>query len=523
VIVELAIDNPVPNAIAGPSVDFTAIMPVLIVLGAACVGVLVEALVRQRLRYAIQVVLTIAAILAAGAWTIAYGVDKHYAVTLAGSIAVDAATYVMWGVLLALSLVSVLLMADRVAEPGGAFVPQAASATVVRRRIATATIAPMQTEVFPLALFAVSGMLVFPAAADLITLFVGLEVLSLPLYLMCGLARRRRLLSQESAVKYFLLGAFASAILLYGMALLYGYSGSLRFADIALATEAGGRNSLLLLGGMGLLVVGLLFKGSVGPFHTWTPDVYQGAPTPVTAFMASCTKVAAFAAMVRIFTTAFAPSVWDWKGTLWGVAIASMLIGAVMGIPQTDIKRMLAYSSVAHAGFLLLGVISLSDDGRSSTFFYLLTYGFATVGALAVVMLVRNADGESTQVSTWAGLAKRSPLLAGLMTLFLLSFAGIPLTSGFIGKLTVFSAAMEAGMGPLVVIAMVATAITAFFYLKIVVLMYFAEPAAGGVSVTRPSPLVLTVVVACGLVTFGLGVYPSFAIDVLSVNVPLLS
>ncbi|MEP6981294.1 MAG: NADH-quinone oxidoreductase subunit NuoN [Nakamurella sp.] len=506
-----------------PSIAYGAITPILIVLGGACLGVLVEALLKARQRYAAQVTLTVVTIVAAGVWTVVQGAGGHYAVTLGGALSIDQATYPMWGVLLALALVSVLLMADTRAEPGGAFVAQASSLATVRERARTGVIAPMQTEVFPLALFAVGGMMVFPASADLVTLFVGLEVLSLPLYLMCGLARRRRLISQEAAVKYFLLGAFASAILLYGIALLYGYAGSLRYADIALATQAGGRTDALLFGGLALLLVGLLFKGSVGPFHTWTPDVYQGAPTPVTAFMAACTKVAAFAAMARVLYSAFGPSVWEWKGTLWGVAIASMLIGAILGITQTDIKRMLAYSSVAHAGFLLLGVMALTSDGITGTLFYLLTYGFATIGALALVMLVRNADGEATQVSQWAGLARRAPWAAGLMTLFLLSFAGIPLTSGFIGKLTVFSAAMEQGMGPLVVVAMVATAITAFFYLKIVVLMFFSEPRDGGPAVTRPSPFILAVVVVCGLVTLGLGLYPSVGLDVLAVQVPLLS
>ncbi len=514
---------PLPNSITAPSIDYAGILPVLIILGAACVGVLLEALLPAHRRYAAQLALTVGAIVAAGVWTVIQGAQKHYALTLAGSLSIDQATYVMWGVLLALALAAVMLMADRVAEPGGAFAAQAASAATVRARARSATITPMQTEVFPLTLFAVGGMLVFPASADLITLFVGLEVLSLPLYLMCGLARRRRLISQEAAVKYFLLGAFASAILLYGMALLYGYAGSLRYRDIALVTQASGRSDVLLLGGLALLVVGLLFKGSVGPFHTWTPDVYQGAPTPVTAFMAACTKVAAFAAMVRIFYSAFGPSEWDWKGTLWGVAIASMLIGAILGMTQTDIKRMLAYSSVAHAGFLLLGVLTLSSEGMTGTFFYLLTYGFATIGALGLVMLVRNADGEVTSVTEWAGLARKSPALAALMTLFLLSFAGIPLTSGFIGKLTVFSAAMREGMGPLVVVAMIATAITAFFYLRIVVLMFFAAPRDGGPSVIVPSYLTLAVVAVCGVVTLGLGLYPSAMLDILAVQVPLLS
>ncbi|RIJ76118.1 NADH-quinone oxidoreductase subunit NuoN [Nakamurella silvestris] len=520
------------ETIVAPSVDFVAIMPVLILLGAAVISVVVEAAAGRKARYPLQVGLSAVAILGAGAWTVVAGSKSHFAVTLAGAISVDQATYVMWGILLALALVSVLLMADRVSEPGGAFVAQAAARIgSARDRTAALTATPMQTEVFPLTLFAISGMMVFPAASDMITLFIALEVLSLPLYLMCGLARRRRLISQEAAVKYFLLGAFASAILLYGIALLYGYAGSLRFADIAAVSQAGGRNDLLLLIGMALLVVGLLFKGSVGPFHSWTPDVYQGAPTPVTAFMASCTKVAAFAAMLRIFMVAFEPTSWSWRGVMWAVAIASMLIGAIIGITQTDLKRVLAYSSVAHAGFLLLGVISLSEKGVSSTLFYLLTYGFATIGAFALLTLVRSGEGEAPHLSAWAGMAKKSPVLAGIMTLFLLSFAGIPLTSGFIGKLTIFTAATESGMAPLVVVAMVATAITAFFYLRVVVLMYFAAPVpvTGGVddsetvAVALPGAFTMIVIAVCAAVTLLLGLLPSAVIDLLTVHFPLLS
>ena len=391
---------------------------------------------------------------------------------------VDAATYVMWGVLLVLALPSVLLMADRVSEPGGSFVTQAAAKVgSARDRVATRVAAPMQTEVFPLALFAIGGMMVFPAATDTITLFVALEVLSLPLYLLCGLARRRRLISQEAAVKYFLLGAFTSAIFVYGLALLYGYSG--------------------------LHLVRLDRRAGTGPVTaatcccwaasrwSWSaccsrppsdrstcgrPDVYQGAPTPVTAFMASCTKVAAFAAMLRVCQVALEPMSWTWQPVLGVIAGASMVIGSVIGITQTDMKRMLAYSSVAHAGFILLGVLAMSESGASATMFYLLTYGMATIGAFAILTVVRKGDGEASHVSDWAGLAKRSPVLAASMSLFLLSFAGIPLTAGFIGKLSVFTAAMESGFGALVVLAMVATAVTAFFYLRIVVVMYFSDP-----------------------------------------------
>ncbi len=536
-----AVAGPVLGAVTGPAaappvtpipapvVDLVAVLPVLIVLGAACLAVVFEAALPRGQRFGAQVVLAIGAILAAGITTVVLGVNGHDVVTFAGAISVDSATYVMWGSLLALSLVAVPLMADRVAEPGGAFVAQAAAIIGSGRdRRAAAVATPMQTEVFPLALFAVGGMLVFPAASDLLTLFVALEVLSLPLYLMCGLARRRRLISQEAAVKYFLIGAFTSAILLYGIALLYGYAGSVRFSDIAATAAGAGGSEVLLLAGIGLLVVGLLFKGSVGPFHLWTPDVYQGAPTPVTAFMGACTKFAAFAAMLRVLQVALGPMSWSWQPVLMAVAVLSMAIGAFFGVVQTDLKRMLAYSSVAHAGFLLLGVMSISERGMTGTLFYLLTYGFATIGGFAVLTLVRRGGAEAPQLSDWAGIAKRSPALAAVMTIFLLSFAGIPLTSGFIGKVVVFTAAMDAGMGPLVVVAMIATVVTAFFYLRVIVMMYFADPkpAPAGTDtpvVVMPGVVTLVVVGVCALLTVLLGVVPQPVLDVMAVHFPLLS
>jgi NADH-quinone oxidoreductase subunit N len=344
-------------------------------------------------------------------------------------------------------------------------------------------------------------------------MFIALEVLSLPLYLMCGLARRRRLLSQEAAVKYFLLGAFASAFFLYGVALLYGFAGSVKLSDIASATTANDRSDTLLYAGFGLLVVGLLFKASVGPFHAWTPDVYQGAPTPVTAFMAACTKVAAFGGILRVLYGAFERSSWEWNGVLWGVAIASMVIGAVLGLTQTDVKRMIAYSSVAHAGFLLIGVISLNDEGLSGTMFYLMAYGFTTIAAFGIVSLVRNGDGEATHLSQWAGLAKRSPVVAGVFTFLLLALAGLPLTSGFVGKFVVFAAAVQAEMVPLVVIALVASAVAAFFYLRVIVLMYFSEPAADGPTVSVPGAFTTVAITLGAAITLVLGVFPSFALD----------
>src|SRR5581483_10124991 len=217
----------------------------------------------------------------------------------------------------------------------------------------------VQTEIFPLLLFAVSGMLIFPIANNLLLMFVALEVLSLPLYLMAGLSRRRRLLSQEASLKYFLLGAFASAFFLYGLALLYGYANTVDLAGIFTAQKTSTKSDVLLYGGLALLLVGLLFKASVAPFQFWTPDVYSGAATPVVAFMASCTKVAAFGALLRVLYVGFAGTRWDWSPLIWAVAIASMVVGAVFRITQTDLKRILAYSSIAHAGFILVALVAV--------------------------------------------------------------------------------------------------------------------------------------------------------------------
>ncbi|HWR48627.1 MAG TPA: NADH-quinone oxidoreductase subunit NuoN [Pseudonocardiaceae bacterium] len=507
--------------VQAPAVDYGAIAPVLLVLGAACISVLVEAFVARPARWSAQVALTLLTLGAAGAalgmHLYSFSRGSGNVVTLAGTVAVDGPALFLWGTLLALGLAAVLLIADRSVEPGGAFTADAAVRPGTSRdraqMVGTATETVMQTEVFPLFLFSLGGMMVFLAANDLLTMFVALEVLSLPLYLMCGLARRRRLLSQEAAVKYFLLGAFSSAFFLYGVALLYGYAGSVTLSQIAKASAGTDRSDTLLFGGLALLVIGLLFKGSVGPFHTWTPDVYQGAPTPVTAFMASCTKVAAFGAILRVLTVAFEGTRWEWRGLLWGVAIVSMVIGAVLGLTQTDVKRMIAYSSVAHAGFLLVGAIALTAQGLSGTMFYLLAYGFTTLAAFGVVTLVRDADGEATHLSQWAGLAKRSPLTAAVFAFLLFALAGIPLTSGFTGKFAVFSAALADGMAPLVVVALVASAVAAFFYLRVVVLMYFSEPATDGPTVSVPGAFTTAAITLGVAITLLLGVLPTFALN----------
>ena len=346
----------------------------------------------------------------------------------------------------------------------------------------------MHTEIYPLTLFAVGGMLLFPAANDLLTMFVALEVLSLPLYLLCGLARRRRLLSHEAAMKYFLLGAFSSAFFLFGIAMLYGYSGSVSLATIAVrGVQRAPASTRCCSPGIALTGLGLLFKVGAVPFQSWKPDVYQGAPTPITALMASCTVVSAFGALLRVFYVAFGTLTWDWRPAMWVVAILTMVVGAVIAITQTDVKRLLAYSSIAHAGFILTAVISSSVQGLSSSLFYLATYGLTTIGAFAVITLVRDPGGEADHLSRWAGLGKRSPLVAGLFALFLLAFAGIPLTSGFTGKFAVFQAAIAGGATPLVIVGVVSSAIAAFFYVRVIVLMFFSDPVPDGPVVAVPS------------------------------------
>ncbi|WP_309134288.1 NADH-quinone oxidoreductase subunit NuoN [Cellulomonas sp.] len=494
------------STFVAPDIAWGPLVPVLVVLLAAVAGVLVEAFVPERLRRTVQLTLSLAALAGAlVAVAVLWGDVRRTGGTdvLAGSLVVDGPALVLQGTVALLALLSVLLVADRVTGDEDAFAPTAAAVPgsdyeeLARRR------GLRQTEVFPLVLFATGGMMIFPATADLLTLFIALEVLSLPLYLLSGLARRRRLLSQEASMKYFLLGAFTSAIMLFGIALLYGYSGSIRFSEIAAATATpGGTDDLLLVGAV-LLLVGLLFKVGAVPFHQWTPDVYQGAPTPVTGFMAACTKVAAFGALLRVVYGMLPGMRWDLEVVLWTVAILTMVVGTVAALVQTDVKRLLAYSSIAHAGFVLTGVVALDDSGITAVLFYLLAYGATTLGAFGLVALVRERGtrdgtdepavlGEATRLSQWAGLGRTHPVLAVTFTLFLLSFAGIPLTAGFTGKFAVFSAAVAGGAWPLALVGVLASVAAAFFYVRIIVLLFFTEPAgspagADGTAVGEPA------------------------------------
>ncbi|KAF0958583.1 NADH-quinone oxidoreductase subunit NuoN [Rhodococcus sp. T7] len=518
-------------SLPAPDIEYGQLSPMLIVFGVAVAGVLVEAFLPRRGRYSSHLVLAIGGLTAAFVAVVLLAGTRDSVV--GGGVAVDGPTLFLQGTILLISIPAILIIAERSvdsgvgaataevtavrgAEPEGrtdAFTPQAyAVPGSVAEREATRN-APGHTEVFPLTLFAVGGMLLFLASNDLLTMFVALEVLSLPLYLLCGLARRRRLLSQEAAMKYFLLGAFSSAFFLFGVALLYGYAGTVALPGIGDALARGAEDRTLALIGTALLSVGLLFKIGAVPFHSWIPDVYQGAPTPITAFMAAATKVAAVGAMLRIFYVALPDLRADWRPVMWGVAILTMVVGAVMAVTQNDVKRMLAYSSVAHAGFILTGLIAANRAGLSSTMFYLLAYGFSTLGAFAVVTLVRDSRGEATDLSRWAGLGRRSPLVGGVFALFLLAFAGIPLTSGFVSKFAVFQAAIEGGAVPLVLVGVVSSAIAAFFYVRVIVLMFFSEPQSDAPTIVVPSMFTAAAIAVGVVVTVVLGILPQGALE----------
>ncbi|MEV0338238.1 NADH-quinone oxidoreductase subunit NuoN [Nocardia sp. NPDC050713] len=523
---------PLAASVPAPSIEYGALAPMLIVFGVAVAAVLVEAFVARRYRYGTQVWLSLIGLAAALVAVIRLAGTESTAVS--GAVAIDGVTLFLQGTILVVSILGVLFIAERGAQPlpqarsgpgtwslaaatvgrgADAFTPQASAVpgsadeqAAIRAGIAT-------TEVFPLTLLAVGGLLLFPASNDLLTMFVALEVLSLPLYLLCGLARRKRLLSQEAALKYFLLGAFSSAFFLYGVALLYGQAGTVRLSGIADAIAEHPSDAMLALLGVAMLAVGLLFKIGAVPFQSWVPDVYQGAPTPITAFMAAATKIAAVGAMLRILQVAVPGLRDDWRPVLAAVAIATMVVGAVLAVTQTDVKRMLAYSSVAHAGFIITGLVAANDAGVAAVLFYLVAYGLGTLGAFAVVSLVREPSGdEATALAQWAGLGRRSPWLATVFALLLLSFAGLPLTSGFVSKFAVFEAAASGDAVTLVIVGVISSAVAAFFYIRVIVLMFFTDPPTDAPVVVTPA-LTQALVLLTAVATLVLGVFPQPLLD----------
>jgi len=496
-----------------PTIEYGALAPILIVLVAAIVSVLVEALVPQAYRRVLQLVITFAALIGAFVFVI---IDRGTAEVVAmGSVVIDGPTLFMQGSILVLAAIAALVMAERQVDPAGdGFAPRASALPGSDDEQAFTRLGWLQTEVWSLFLFSVAGMLLFPASGDLLMMFIALEVLSLPLYIMAGLARRRRLLSQEASLKYFVLGAFSSAFFLYGTALLYGFAGTVDLGGIATALTTSAAGNGLVIAGVALLAVGLLFKIGAAPFHQWTPDVYQGSPTSITGFMAACTKVAAFGALMRVMYVALGGIRWDWRPMMYVIAALTMIVGTLFALTQTDIKRMLAYSSIAQAGFMLIGVVATSAAGLSGTMVYLLAYGIATIGAFAIVTLVRDSTGEATHLSQWAGLGKRSPWVASAFALFLLAFAGIPLTSGFTGKFAVFSAGIAGGATPIVIIGVVASAVAAFFYVRVIVLMFFNEPQAeGGPSVVVPSLFTNSAIFVTVALTLVIGLAPQWVLN----------
>ena len=542
------------------SIEWVAVLPLLIVLGAAVLGTLIEAFVPHRARRPVQIglsMLALASALVAVVWRwtelqvsgaggtalSASVLPSHPMAGIPGSgfetlpqglysvgLVEDNISLIGQTVILASALLAFLIMADRTETREGAFAASAATRPGSPDEREMTKAGRQQTEIFPLALFATGGMMAFTSAMDLLTLFIALEVLSLPLYVLSATARRKRLLAQEAALKYFILGAFSSAIFLMGAALFYGATGTLNLTGAFLRAEfgpAGDFSVMLAVAGI-MMLVGLLFKVGAVPFHSWTPDVYQGAPTPITGFMAAGTKAAAFLAMARVFYWV-AVLVHDSLNVfLWIVIIATILVGTVMGLIQTDIKRLLAYSSIAHAGFILIainainnpeGSVQVTEQSIAAIMFYLLAYGIGTVGAFGIVTLVRERDahgnilGEATKLSSWAGLGKRSPLLAASMTVFLLSFAGIPLTGGFIGKFRVFQAGLNTGQAVLVVIAVLASAATAVFYFRLVQLMYFREPDTDSAVVIESEGMSIVAIVIALIGTIALGVLPGPVLD----------
>ncbi len=373
-------------------------------------------------------------------------------------------------------------------------------------------------EYYGFLLLSLCGMMVMVSAADLLTIYLGTELMSLCLYVMAGL-KRKEPRSLEASAKYFVLGAFSSGILLYGISLLYGATGSTRLPAIASAVTAQGFTDPLLLFSTILLAVGFGFKLAVVPFHMWTPDVYQGAPTSVTAFMAVGSKAASFGAFLRVFVEGLGGVKTDWSAIFLLLCLATLVVGNIVALVQTSIKRMLAYSSIAHAGYALIGVVAAGraehSSGIASVLLYIALYTFMTFGAFAIVAMLRKGTIEGEEIEDFTGLAKRHPLPALLMLVFMVSLAGIPPTAGFIGKLYVFRSAVEAGMTWLAVIALLFAAISAYYYLRVVMVMYMRDPIEGTDPVPRlvMSPT-LSIVLACavaGVVIFG--IYPNPLVD----------
>jgi NADH-quinone oxidoreductase subunit N len=469
-------DAPIPT----PVLVFNPVIPELVLCAMAIVGMLYEAFARRSLRQ-VHLVIALAGLAVAGIAALKLWNWTGDPTVLGDSIAADRFTVLATLILVIAAAFGVI-----------AYTHEAASGRLAFRG-----------EFYPLVLFATAGMVLIAAANDLIVVFIALEILSLSLYVLTGLGGSR---SNEAAMKYFLLGAFSSAFFLYGVAMAYGATATTKIPAIvgALAGQTGSQALALLA--LGLLVIGFGFKIAAAPFHMWTPDVYQGAPTPVVAFMSAGTKVAAFFALMRVLDVALQPLTTTWTPVIYALAIVSVVLGAVLAAAQRDVKRMLGYSAVAHAGFILAGLTSPNMIGIRAAMFYLIAYSVMTVGAFGIVMLVGVKTDEPSSYDNYDGLAQRSPGLAALLTIFLLSLAGIPPTVGFIAKLTVFGSAIQAGNWPLVIVCVLASVIAAYAYLRVVLRMYFRAPHVAVDDDRSLMPQVAGLVLAVTVLV--LGVFP---------------
>lgn len=474
-----------------PVVSLRAILPSLIVLGTAAVVLLLDLLPPRDRKGHLPVVALAGVVAALLSTTWLWGGEIR---AFHGMVVLDGyALFLHLAICYAAGLV-ILLSMDYLAERG-----------------------LESGEYYVLVLLSTVGMMLMTSAGDLIVVFLALELMSLSLYVLAGYFRAR-LTSGEASMKYFLLGAFASSFFLYGLALVFGATGTTNLDRIG----AAGGHDVLLLVGFALLLVGLGFKISSVPFHMWVPDVYDGAPTSVTALIATGSKIAAFAALIRVLVTAFRGAQPDWAMLLWGLAAVTMTVGNVVAIAQSNLKRMLAYSSIAHVGYMLVGLVAGGSLGTGAVLFYLLVYTFTTAGAFGVILLLERVGDESVSLADYAGLAQRRPALAFALSLFLLSLVGVPPFGGFVGKFYLFGAAVRSGYIGLAVIGVLNSAVAAYYYLRLIVYMYMREPEA---ALPAPVPsfaggLALAVALV-GVVV--LGVMPAPFIDLAQAAVtPLL-
>jgi NADH-quinone oxidoreductase subunit N len=493
----------------GPDVQWFALSPLLVLVGAALVLLLAGALTPTWPR-GLYAGITAAAAVGAGLLAIANWDDISDGSTstlVGGALAFD--TFALFvTIVICAAVAGVALIAGDQLHRDGRDAP----------------------EVYALALVAAAGAVVMGAANDLVVLFLGLETMSLAFYVLAA-SNRRRTKSQESGMKYFILGGFSSAFFLYGIALVYGSTGSTNLSEIVAAfdnTIPVDRSDALLLAGIALLLIGLGFKVAAVPFHVWTPDVYEGAPTPVTALMASVGKVAAFAAMLRVLIVGLGPFRDDWRPVVWALAMLSLIVGPVLAVVQTDVKRMLAYSSINHAGFMLVGVEVAarnageadSGPGVPAVMVYLLAYAVLVVGTFAIVSLVARHGDRRTDLDSFRGLGQRHPAIAIALTLFLVAQAGVPFTSGFIAKFGVIGAAVDESSYALAILAMITAVIAAFLYLRIMVSAWIQDAPAGDDTSTVTVPFASgTAIAAAAAFTLVVGLFPEWLLDLADTTV----